>query len=79
MKQLPLALFALISMSLVLFQGCQQNEEKSEPIAIQEPAPMVSESEFAKNTIQIGLIVSDLEISLYFYTNVIGMVKNGRI
>jgi len=38
---------------------------------------VISQSEFSSNTIQIGVVVSDLEKSMDFYTNVIGM-KNTR-
>jgi len=34
--------------------------------------------EFSKNTISIGVVVSDLERSLDFYINVIGMQKTGE-
>ena len=37
----------------------------------------VDNSEFTTGTIQIGVIVSDFEKSIDFYTNVIGMVKTG--
>ena len=36
-----------------------------------------SPDEFAKNVISVGVVVSDLETSLDFYTNIIGMTKVG--
>lgn len=38
----------------------------------------LSPDEFEKNTISIGVVVSDLEKSLDFYTKVIGMVKTSE-
>ena len=37
-----------------------------------------AESEFSSSTIGIGVVVSDLERSLNFYTQVIGMKKAGE-
>lgn len=37
-----------------------------------------AESEFASATIGVGVVVSDLERSVDFYTNVIGMKKTGQ-
>jgi len=39
---------------------------------------LASEEEFADTTIDIGMVVSDLEKSLAFYKDVIGMVQVGR-
>ena len=36
-----------------------------------------ADSEFASNTISVGVIVSDLDKSIDFYTNIIGMQKTG--
>ena len=36
-----------------------------------------TENEFESSTIQFGVVVSDLEKSIDFYTNIIGMVKTG--
>jgi len=37
-----------------------------------------AQSEFSSTTIEIGVVVSDIEKSLDFYTNVIGMTKVGE-
>jgi len=73
----PRAIFAVCMISLFFFQGCCNKEDKTEEVAVQEPAAPVSDSEFSKNTIQVGLIASDLDKTLDFYTNVIGMKKTG--
>jgi len=39
---------------------------------------IMAQSEFSSNTIGIGVVVTDLEKSLEFYTGVIGMVKTGE-
>lgn len=36
-----------------------------------------AQKEFSSNTIQIGVVVSDLQASVAFYTDVIGMQKTG--
>ena len=39
---------------------------------------VTAQSEFSSTTIEIGVVVSDIEKSLEFYTNVIGMRKVGE-
>ncbi len=38
---------------------------------------LIGQSEFSNSTIQIGVVVEDLEKSLKFYTDIIGMTKTG--
>ncbi len=38
----------------------------------------MAQSEFSKSAISIGVVVEDLEKSIDFYTNVIGMIKTGE-
>lgn len=38
---------------------------------------ITAQSEFSDNTIHVGVIVTDIEASVDFYTNVIGMTKTG--
>ncbi len=38
----------------------------------------MAQSEFSKSAISIGLVVEDLQKSIDFYTNVIGMTKTGE-
>ena len=38
-----------------------------------------AQSEYSDNTIHVGVVVTDLEKSLDFYINVMGMVKTGTI
>jgi catechol 2,3-dioxygenase-like lactoylglutathione lyase family enzyme len=47
-------------------------------MAIQANPSLKAQSEFSSPTISIGVVVSDLEKSLDFYTNVIGMKKVGE-
>jgi catechol 2,3-dioxygenase-like lactoylglutathione lyase family enzyme len=45
--------------------------------ALLSPPTQASPEEFASTTIGIGVIVKDLDKSLAFYTNVVGMVQTG--
>ncbi len=42
------------------------------------PASSETQSEFSSTTIEIGVVVSDLEQALHFYTHVLGMKKVGE-
>ena len=40
-------------------------------------APVTAQGEFSSGTISVGVVVTDLEKSIDFYTNVMGMVNTG--
>jgi catechol 2,3-dioxygenase-like lactoylglutathione lyase family enzyme len=68
---------SLLSAILVLFVFISRCNDKKAPVAEVHEEVTVDNSEFSAGTIQIGVIVSDLEKSIDFYTNVVGMVKTG--
>lgn len=61
-------------MGLVVLTGCQ--EPAPVPTAEPEPAaPEQANAVFSSETIHVGVVASDLEASLRFYTEVIGMQR----
>ena len=69
--------FIILSIGLILPLLNLNCSKPQKPV--EEPAtPIVEDtSEFPTGTIQIGVIVQDLEKSIDFYTNVVGMTKTG--
>lgn len=55
----------------------QKSVDTGEPTVVEEPAVVKNLSEFPMGSIQIGVICSDLQQSIDFYTEVIGMTKTG--
>jgi catechol 2,3-dioxygenase-like lactoylglutathione lyase family enzyme len=73
-------IFSLITIGLLapmVMMNCAP--QPKEPETSEEPEAQAVEdtSEFTTGTIQIGVIVQDLEKSIDFYTNVVGMTKTG--
>ena len=64
----------------VLFSNCSESQKSAdtgEQASIEEPAIVEDASEFPMGSIQIGVICSDLQQSIDFYTEVIGMTRTG--
>lgn len=64
----------------VLLSNCsepQKSANTGEPANAEDPAIVEDASEFPMGSIQIGVICSDLQKSIDFYTKVIGMTKTG--
>ncbi len=72
-------ILAALIISLVSISGCNQKDRSTEKDteSTSETEEKPNTGEFSKNSIQVGVIVLDLEKSLDFYTNVIGMTKTG--
>jgi catechol 2,3-dioxygenase-like lactoylglutathione lyase family enzyme len=65
----------------VLLSNCsepQKSDDNEDAAIVEEPAIVEDPSEFAMGSIQIGVICSDLQKSIDFYTKVIGMMKTGN-
>lgn len=75
MMQSRILTFLSISMVVPLLMLNCTNQQK--PVEEPETTIVEDNSEFTTGTIQIGVIVQDLEKSIDFYTNVIGMTKTG--
>ncbi len=73
MKSLPPVLLFLF-LILVAFTACQ--EPASTPATDPEPVPAApTNTVFSSETIHVGVVTSDLEASLRFYTEAIGMQR----
>lgn len=73
--------FIIISLLMAVFLSYCSEPQKStdtgESASVGEIAIAEDPSEFPMGSIQIGVICSDLQKSIDFYTGVIGMVKTG--
>ncbi len=65
---------------LVFLSNCSESQKSvdtGETAPVEEPGIVEDASEFPMGSIQIGVICSDLQNSIDFYTEVIGMTKTG--
>jgi catechol 2,3-dioxygenase-like lactoylglutathione lyase family enzyme len=69
--------FSVFLTGLVLAIFLSNCSEPQKSADTQEPAVVEDVSEFPMGSIQIGVITSDLQKSIDFYTKVIGMTKTG--
>lgn len=69
--------FSSIFSGLVLAIILTSCSEPQKSVDTQEPAVVEDASEFPMGSIQIGVITSDLQQSIDFYTKAIGMTKTG--
>jgi catechol 2,3-dioxygenase-like lactoylglutathione lyase family enzyme len=75
----PSAIFISLVLAILL-SNCsepQKSANTGEPANAEDPAIVEDASEFPMGSIQIGVICSDLQKSIDFYTKVIGMTKTG--
>jgi catechol 2,3-dioxygenase-like lactoylglutathione lyase family enzyme len=75
----PSAIFISLVLAILL-SNCsepQKSANTGEPANVEDPAIVEDASEFPMGSIQIGVICSDLQKSIDFYTKVIGMTKTG--
>ena len=72
--QRPFAMLIILLMGVAALTGCQ--EQASEPASQPEPAVQAeANATFASETIDVGVVVSDLEASLRFYLEALGMQR----
>lgn len=71
----PLYGLGLLFFALLVLPGCASESADAQP----DPAPTTTapSSEFSSERIDIGVVVTDLERSMEFYTNVLGMTHTG--
>ena len=69
-------LIALLLMSVMMLVGCEERASEAAPQPEAEtPMQIATNDRFSSDTIHVGVIVSDLESSLQFYQDVIGMQR----
>ena len=72
----PWGLPILLLVGAVAFTGCQQPASEPAASAAQtEPMPAEANPHFSSETIHVGVVASDLEASLRFYLEAIGMQR----
>ena len=72
----PLALLILLLVGGAVLTGCREPaSEPAAPAAQTEPVQAAANPHFSSETIHVGVVASDLEASLRFYLEAIGMQR----